>query len=161
MGRNRIRASGVLAAGMLALLASGCWPRIDQPEVWLTGARLVSLGISGGVLDVELGIYNPNDFEVRADGLTYDLDFEDPDGEDWLDFAEGRIDELMPVPAGDTVTVVVPVEFSYRGLGAAVRGLLERGSFEYRVSGVVAVEEPIVRDIRYRHGGTVTPDGIR
>ena len=121
----------------------------------------MSLGISGGVLDVELGVHNPNDFRVRAGGLTYDLDFENPDGDDWLDLAEGRIEEALPVEAGDTVSVVVPVEFSYRGLGTAVRALLERGSFEYRVSGIVAVEEPIVRELRYRHSGTVTPDGIQ
>lgn len=146
---------------LLTTLVAGCVPRIQQPEVWMTGARLVSLGIRGGVIDVELGVFNPNDFPVRADGLTYDLDFQDPGGEDWLDFAEGRVDERLRVQSGDTVSVVVPVEFSYGALGSAIRGLLDRGSFEYRVSGVVAVEEPIVRDIRYRHSGTVTPDGIR
>jgi LEA14-like dessication related protein len=147
----------VLVAALTAVLVSSCVRRVEQPDVWLNGARLVSLGITGGVIDVELGVYNPNSFVVRAGGLSYDLDFEDPGGEDWLDFAEGRIDDLVPVPA----TVVVPVEFDYRGLGAAVRALLERGSFQYRVSGLVAVEEPVVRDIRYRHSGTVTPDGIR
>lgn len=150
-----------MAAALTAILAASCVPRVEQPDVWLSGARLVSLGITGGVIDVELGIYNPNSFLVRAGGITYDLDFEDPGGEEWLDFADGRIDELVPVPARDTATVVVPVEFDYRGLGAAVRALLERGSFQYRVSGMVAVEEPVVRDIRYRHSGTVTPDGIR
>jgi LEA14-like dessication related protein len=151
----------VLVAALTAVLVSSCVRRVEQPDVWLNGARLVSLGITGGVIDVELGVYNPNSFVVRAGGLSYDLDFEDPGGEDWLDFAEGRIDDLVPVPARDTATVVVPVEFDYRGLGAAVRALLERGSFQYRVSGLVAVEEPVVRDIRYRHSGTVTPDGIR
>lgn len=153
--------STAITAALTAMLASSCVPRIEQPDVWLSGARLVSLGITGGVIDVELGIYNPNSFLVRAGGITYDLDFEDPGGEDWLDFAEGRIDDLVPVPARDTATVVVPVEFDYRGLGAAMRALLEKGSFQYRVSGLVAVEEPVTRDIRYRHRGTVTPDGIR
>ena len=150
-----------ILAVLLTVSVSGCVPRLQQPEVWMTGARLVSLGIRGGVIDVELGVHNPNDFPVRADGLTYDLDFRDPDGEDWLDFAEGRIGERLRVAAGDTASVVVPVEFSYRALGDAIRALLDRGSFEYRVSGVVAVEEPIVRDIRYRHAGTVTPSGVR
>ena len=146
---------------LLTVLVAGCVPRIQQPEVWMTGARLVSLGLRGGVIDVELGVYNPNDFPVRTDGLTYDLDFQDPGGEAWLDFADGRVDERLRVLSGDTVSVVVPVEFSYGALGSAIRGLLDRGSFEYRVSGVVAVEEPMVRDIRYRHSGTVTPSGVR
>lgn len=157
----RVRRAVPLLTVLLTVLAAGCVPRVQQPEVWMTGARLVSLGFRGGVIDVELGVHNPNDFPVRADGLTYDLDFHDPDGDDWLDFAEGRVDERLRVLSGDTASVVVPVEFSYGALGSAIRGLLDRGAFEYRVSGVVAVEEPVVRDIRYRHSGTVTPSGVR
>lgn len=146
---------------LLVLLLTGCVPKVEQPQVWLSGARLVSLGVRGGVIDVELGVYNPNRFMVRAAGLTYDLDFEAPDTDDWLDFAEGRVQENLRVGPGDTVSVVIPVEFSYGGLGGAVRGLLDRGSFAYRVSGLVAVEAPVVRDIRYSHTGTVTPGGVR
>lgn len=146
---------------LLVLVAAVCVPRIEQPQVWLSGARLVSLGIRGGVIDVELGVHNPNRFMLRADGLTYDLKVQSPDGGDWLDFAEGRVDETLRVEPGDTAAVVVGVEFSYSGLDGAIRGLLDRGSFEYRVSGLVAVEEPVVRDVSYQHTGTVTPDGIR
>lgn len=158
---SRIRRSKAGVAAFAVLLATACVPRVEQPEVWLSGARLVSLGISGGVLDVELGVYNPNDFVVRARGLTYDLDFESPEDGGWLDLAEGRFDEDLRVEPDDTASVVVPVEFSYGGLGAAIRALLERGSFEYRVSGQIAVEEPVLRDLRYRHTGTVTPDEVR
>lgn len=157
--RSSIRTT-VLSA-LVALLAAGCAPRVEQPEIWLTGARLVSLGFGGGVIDVELGVYNPNGFALRADGLTYDLDFRDPAGEAWLDFADDRIHERVRVEAGDTASVVVPVEFDYGVLGGALRNLLDRGSFEYRVSGVIAVEEPAVRDVRYRHTGTVTPGGVQ
>ena len=155
------RTNELLLAALIALLAAGCVPRVQQPEIWLTSARLVSLGLRGGVLDVELGVYNPNSFTLRARGISYDLDFEDPEADDWLDFADGRIDEELRVAPGDTASVVVPVEFGYRELGSAIRGLLERGSFEYRVSGVVSVEEPAVRRIRYRHDGTVTPGGVQ
>ena len=156
IGRTRI-----VVLALVTLLASGCATRVEQPEVWMSSVRLVSLGLSGGVIDVELEVYNPNRFAVRAGGLTYDLDLEDPGSDGWLDFAEGRFEENLRVASGDTANVVIPVEFSYRGLGSAVRALLERGSFEYRVAGLVAVEEPVVRDIRYRHSGTVTPGGVQ
>ena len=142
-------------------LTTACVPKVEQPEVWVAGARLASLGLSGGVVDVRLSVYNPNRFGLRASGLTYDLDFQSPDGEEWLDFTEGRIEEDLEVAAGDTAVVTVPVEFTYRGLGDVMRGLLDRGNFEYRVSGSVAVERPLQRDIRYRHSGTVTPSGVR
>lgn len=157
---NPKRGVMVLSA-LVALLATGCAPKVEQPDVWLSGARLVSLGIRGGVIDVELGVHNPNRFTIRAAGLTYDLDFQDPDGDGWLDFAEGRASEDLRIESGDTASVVIPVEFSYSGLGGAVRGLLDRGSFDYQVDGLVAVEAPVVRDIRYRHSGTVTPSGVR
>lgn len=158
---SRMRRATLPILALTGLLAATCMPTVRQPEVWLSGARLASLGIGGGVIDVELEVYNPNDFTVRAGGLTYDVDFEAPGGEGWLDLAEGRIEENLRVQSGDTASVVVPVEFSYSGLGGAIRGLLDRGAFEYRVSGLIAVEEPIVRDIRYRHTGTFTPGGVR
>lgn len=158
MMRNGTRATLV---ALLTVTAASCVPKVEQPEVWLAGARLASLGLSGGVVDVRLSIHNPNRFGLRASGLTYDLDFEDPDDGDWFDFTEGRLDEDIEVAGGDTVELVVPVEFSYRGLGEIVRGLLDRGTFDYRVSGLVAVEGPIQRDISYRHTGTVSPSGVR
>lgn len=150
-----------IATLVVVIALTGCLPSVDQPEVWLAGARLSSLGLSGGTVDVELGVYNPNGFDLRVSGLSYDLDLEDPDGGDWLDFTEGRVDRDLRVPPGDTVAVMVPVDFTYRNLGAAVRGLLERGAFDYRVSGTVALEDPVTRDIRYRHTGTVTSEGVR
>jgi LEA14-like dessication related protein len=153
------RLSGIVAlAGLMAL--NGCIGKVEQPDVWLEGARLASIGLNGAVVNVRLSVFNPNRFALEASGLTYDLDLETPDGE-WLDFTEGTLDRRLQVDAGDTVEVVVPVEFSYRGLGDVMRSLLDRGRFEYRVSGSVAVEEPLRRDVRYRHAGTVTPDGVR
>lgn len=148
-------------AGLVLAVVAGCGARVQQPDVWLTGARLASIGLSGGVLNVQLSVYNPNRFALRASGLTYDVDLDDPDGDGWLDFTEGRVDRRLEVASGDTATVVIPVEFDYRGVGGALRGLLERGSFDYRVSGVVALEGPVQRDFRYRHAGAVTPSGVR
>lgn len=156
---TRARAAAV---AILAVLGASCVTRVEQPEVWLAGARLSSLGLSGGVVDLRLSVYNPNRFALRASGITYDLDLERPGGDgDWFDFTEGRIEDDLEVAAGDTAVVVIPVEFTYRGLGEVVRGLLDRGTFEYRVSGEVAVEGPIRRDIRYRHTGTVSQSGVR
>jgi LEA14-like dessication related protein len=134
-----------------------CVPRVQQPQVWLEGARLSSLGISGGVIDVRLSVHNPNRFAVEARALTYDLALRDPDRDRWVDFTEGRIDGDLRVPGRDTLEVMVPVEFSYRGLGQAMRSLIERGSFDYRLSGVVELRGPVRRDIRYNHTGRYAP----
>ena len=148
-------------SGLLVVLVAGCVPKVQQPEVSLEGARIGAIGFSGGVVNVELSVYNPNRFAFRASGLTYDVDLEDPEGEGWVDFTDGRIDRRLEVGAGETVVIEVPVEFQYRDLGQALRRLLDRGSFDYRVSGVVALEGPVRRDFSYRHAGAVTPTGVR
>lgn len=147
--------------GLLTLFVAGCVPSVQQPEVRLVGARLASIGMTGGVVDVRLSVYNPNRFALRATGLTYDVDLEQPGGDGWLDFTEGTLDRRIEVPSGDSTVVVIPVEFEYRGIGQALQSLMDRGTFEYRVSGVVALEGPIQRDFPYRHSGAVTPSGVR
>ena len=146
---------------MILALVGGCMPRVEQPEVWLGGANLAALGLSGGTVNVRLGVYNPNSFALQANGLRYDLDFRDPGSDEWLDFTEGMVDRDLRVAAGDTLEVTVPVEFSYSDLGSVLRGLLDRGSFDYRVSGTVALDGPVERDIRFRHNGKVTPGGVQ
>jgi hypothetical protein len=131
---------------------------VQQPEVWLAGARLGSIGFTGGVVKVRLSVYNPNRFAFRASGLTYDLDLEDPDGNGWLDFTEGRLDRRLEVEARDTVEVEIPVEFEYRGWGGAARapgpgvvrlpGERDRGP---RGPGPARLQLP--------HAGAVTPSG--
>ncbi len=156
---SRMRSS--VMAVLLTTLVVGCIPKVQQPEVWLGGARLASIGLSGGVVEVQLSVYNPNRFTLRASGLTYDVDLEDSSGDGWIDFTEGEIDRYVEVPAGDTAMVSIPVEFDYRSLGKALRGILDRGTFDYRVSGRVALEDPIRRSFSYRHAGAVSPSGAR
>jgi hypothetical protein len=52
--------------------------------------------------------------------------------------------------------VEIPVEFRYAGIGTAARALLDSGTFNYRISGTVAVERPIRTDLPYRHSGTAS-----
>lgn len=156
----RLRMVSALLVMPLLLLAA-CVPKMQQPQVSLAGARLASIGFTGGVVNVELSVYNPNRFGFRARGLTYDVDLEDPAGDGWLDFTDGRLDRRIEIASGESVVIEVPVEFEYRELGQAVRGLLDRGSFDYRVSGVVVLESPVRRDFPYRHAGAVTPSGVR
>lgn len=140
-----------------SILMAACVSRVQQPEIVLESVRLSSLGLRGGVVDVRLSIHNPNRFAVDARGLTYDLQLRDPANEEWVDLTEGRLDGDLRVGSRATREVVVPVEFTYRGLGEAMRSLIDRGSFDYRISGVVELRDPVRRDIRYRHVGRYAP----
>ncbi|MBI4410430.1 MAG: LEA type 2 family protein [Gemmatimonadetes bacterium] len=145
----------------LLLLAAACIPELVKPDVRLAGVRLAGLGLSGGLLYVRLSVVNPNRFDLEADGLTYRLELSDPGaGEDgWVDLASGRFDEDVRVGARDSAVLSIPVEFTYRGAGGVVRSLLDRGTFDYRVSGVVVLEKPFGTEVPYRRTGTVSLAG--
>jgi LEA14-like dessication related protein len=148
---------------MLALAGlfwmTACVPSVEQPEIRLEGARLASIGLTGGVIEVRLSVHNPNRFAVQARGLTYDLEVRDPERDQWVAFTDGRLDGDLRVGGRDMTEVVLPVDFTFRGLGEAMRGLLDRGSFDYRLSGVVELEAPVRRDIRYQHAGRYSHSG--
>ena len=142
---------------VLAMIwAGGCIPTIKQPEVELVGVRLGSLGLQGGQLNLQVSVTNPNSFALKASGFTYNIQLREPGvrNDSWTELAEGTFRRDVQVAAHDSTIVEIPIEFRYSGIGAAVRSLLDTGTFGYRISGTVAVEKPIRTDMPYRHTGT-------
>ncbi len=138
------------------LVLSSCATALKQPGVELTGIRLASLGISGGTVVVRLGVHNPNDFALDAGGLTYHVELSSPGADEWLELADGVFRESVRVEGRDSVVVEIPVEFSYGGLGRALRSLMDYGTVEYRIDGRIDVRRPLRHEIPYRHRGTVS-----
>ena len=105
-----------------------------EPAVSLRDVRVVGLGLSGGELDVVLGVYNPNNYRLDTSRLTYRVFVGDTIG-----LASGEVDTRQTVQAADSTVVHLPVTFTYAGLSAAGRQLLMTGSVNYRVTGDVTV----------------------
>lgn len=149
-----------LLGGLLALLVlSGCAGSFQQPVVNLQGVEIGGLGLRGGTLVVNLQIFNPNRFALSANQLSYDLQIggsDVPGDTTWTQFASGTYAEPFSVPAGDSASVAIPVEFSYTGLGSAANSLLRSGTFDYRATGTVDVRTPLgSREVPFRRQGTV------
>jgi len=127
-----------LFAGVVLGATVGCGAIAKQafrePSVTLRDVRVVGLGVSGGELDVVLGVYNPNNYRLDASRLTYRVFVGDSVG-----LAGGMLDARTTVQATDSTTVHVPVVFAYSGLGVAARQLLMTGTVNYRVTGDVTV----------------------
>jgi len=157
-GRTDSRLSLTLALTLAATLtAAACSAMFERPRVHLTDVRVGGLGLRGATVIAELAVVNPNSFDVEMEGLTYDLEISDPAGEGgWTRFAEGSWDERLRVRSGDSVSVDIPIEFGYSQMGAAVRSMLDRGTFDYRVEGTVEVRDPVRRTVPYRHQGKFT-----
>lgn len=130
----------VLSAVTLAT-AAGCATiarqAFQEPVVSVRDVRLNGLGLTGGSVDVALNVYNPNNYRLDATRITYRLLF------DTVAFADGAVTEQQRVNARDTLRVMIPVNFSYRGVGEAGRQILNTGTVNYRLLGDVTVGSPL------------------
>jgi len=152
----KVTRTGWLLAG-LAILA-GCIPKFYEPELRLDAVRIGALGLRGGTLYALIVVANPNSYELRSANLRYAIAMNDAAGEErsrWLEVATGSIDHEVRVAAGESVTVEVPVDFSYAGIGGAIRTVLATGSFEYRLTGDLRVTAPVRRSVPFRRSGRV------
>jgi LEA14-like dessication related protein len=108
-----------------------------EPVVSFRNARITGLGVTGGALEVELDIYNPNSYRLDGSRLTYTIMI------DSVRFGEGEYNSRFQVERGDTSTIVLPISFTYAGIGTAGRQLMNTGSVEYRVLGDVTFGTPL------------------
>ena len=131
----------LLLATAFALTAAGCASlgksAFASPKVTFQEMRLNGLGLTGGSLDVVLNVDNPNGFRLDATRMTYKLFI------DTIAFGEGTVDQRLTVDEKSQTQVRIPVNFTYSGIGAAGRALLNTGTVPYRVQGDLTVATPV------------------
>ena len=128
-----------------------------QPVVNLRDVRVRGIGLNGGSLDVLLKVYNPNHYRLDATRMTYRVAL----AGDSITLASGAVDNNFTVNENDSTDVVIPVGFTYAGLGAAGRSLMSTGSVAYHVLGDVTVGSPVGSfTVPYSSQGRFTTTGI-
>ncbi|HEY2066474.1 MAG TPA: LEA type 2 family protein [Gemmatimonadaceae bacterium] len=132
----------MLGAAAAAIAVTGACSAIgrqafQQPVVNLRDVQVQGIGLTGGNLAVKLNVYNPNGYRLDATQLRYNLVVGDDANPTRL--AEGVLDSRFTVQSGDSAVVMIPVSFTYAGIGAAGRQLLNTGAVPYRVNGDVTV----------------------
>jgi LEA14-like dessication related protein len=134
MRKLLLTAAVVLALPACASLGRGAFA---SPKVTFQEMRLNGLGLTGGSLDVVLNVENPNGYRLDATRMTYKLFI------DTIPFGEGTVDQRITVDEKSQTQVRIPVNFSYNGIGAAGRALLNTGTVPYRVLGDLTVGTPV------------------
>jgi LEA14-like dessication related protein len=138
----RKRALFALAAAVSAAVI-GCSTlgkaAFKEPVVNLKKVELRGVGLTGGTLDVLLSVHNPNGYQLDATQLRYKVGM----AGDSITIADGVVNSKFVVRSNDSSDVTIPVNFTYAGLGAAGRSLMNTGAVNYRVSGDVTVGSPI------------------
>lgn len=129
------------AIGVAALTGVACASlgrgAFKEPIVELRQFNVTGLGLTGGSVDVVLSVYNPNGYKLDALSMTYRVDV------DSIPFGNGALDNRFVVNSKDSSTVRIPVQFTYSGIGAAGRSLLQSGTVNYRVRGDFTVNTPV------------------
>ena len=151
----------VFAVAASAALASGCAmlgrQAFKDPEVKLKDVRLLGLGVTGGQLNVDLEVYNPNHYRLDATKVHYTVNM----AGDSVKIADGVLDNRFTVDEGKSSVVTIPVSFTYAGLGAAGRSMLNTGGVNYHVIGDVAVGTPVGSfTVPFNTTGRFTASGV-
>jgi LEA14-like dessication related protein len=133
----------LLAAALAAISLAGCSSgsvgpvKFLEPHVDLRKVKVRSVGLSGGVLDLTLGIANPNHIKVNGTRLEAGLDLQD------THFGDIVLSDAFSLLANDTTMLTVPLTFRWSGVGAAARGILDYGEVSYGLRGTITVNTPV------------------
>ena len=131
--RQILLATAIAVAGCSALGKAA----LRDPVVTLQDVKVTGVGLNGGSLDVVLNVENPNDFRLDATQLRYNVLV------DTVPFANGTTTQRFTVEGKKSQLVHIPINFTYSGVGAAGRQLMNTGSVNYTVKGDVTVGSPV------------------
>jgi LEA14-like dessication related protein len=131
--RRILLATAVVMAGCATLGKQA----LRDPVVTLADVKVTGVGLNGGSLDVVLNVQNPNDFRLDATQLNYHVLV------DTVPFANGTTTQRFTVEGTKTQQIHIPINFTYSGVGAAGRQLMNTGSVLYTVKGDVTVGSPV------------------
>jgi LEA14-like dessication related protein len=128
--------AAVVTFGACAMLGRQAF---QQPVVNLRSVAVRGVGLTGGTLDVKLSVFNPNHYRLDATQLRYTVNL----AGDSIRVASGTMDSRFTVNDRDSSIVTIPVDFTYNGIGAAGRSLINTGAVTYHVHGDVTVGSPV------------------
>ena len=149
-----VAASAMVAGGACSALGRQAF---QNPIVNLRSVAVRGLGLTGGTLDVKLSVYNPNHYRLDATRLSYRVNL----AGDSINVASGTYESRFTVNDNDSTVVTIPVDFTYNGIGAAGRSILNTGAVNYHVLGDVTVGSPVGNfTVPYSTNGRFTTTGI-
>lgn len=152
MSTHRARTPRVLpwalCAAALALGACSVLQRFSftPPAVALETVTVTGVSLSGGAVTLHLDVHNPNPYALHGTEFSVDVELEG------TPFGRVVRDEPLTLPATEHSRVDLALQFTWAGVGAAARGIIDRGAVAYGLRGRFLVDTPI--DQRWVEIGT-------
>ena len=134
--RRRMIGIGLVVVAVLSGCATLARQAFTNPVVSVKDVRVKGIGLQGGSLDLILDVYNPNEYRLDASRISYQV---------WVDssqIATGDIEKLVTLTDKGNSEVVVPVNFTFAAVQKALVHYAQRGSVDYRVTGVFTMKTP-------------------
>ncbi len=130
---------------------AGCAAVSDakSPDVRLADLKLLSSGLFEQRFQLDLRVSNPNDFALRLDGLTFNLDLND------ASFATGQSDQNVTVPSLGETLVSVQASTTFLDVAQQVLALTEGGNVKYRLSGIAFLRGLGRNEVPYEKEGSL------
>jgi LEA14-like dessication related protein len=124
-------------AGLAGLAAcAGLGNPLEDPDVRLNRVVVRGVGLTGGTLDLIVGVHNPNNFDLRGTELRVGFDVED------AHVGDVSYGQDFAVQRGDTTTLTLPLRFEWAGVSSAVRAALGYGEIPYTMKGELRLQTP-------------------
>ncbi|HEV2669963.1 MAG TPA: LEA type 2 family protein [Gemmatimonadales bacterium] len=124
--------------------------QFQQPDVALQEINVTGLGLQGGTMDLVFDVYNPNDYRLRSTRLEVALELAG------TDFGDALIDKPLDFSPVNHSRVLMPVRFTWAGVGAAARSLLQSQELPYGITGAVLLDTPLgERRVQLKGSGKV------
>ncbi len=108
--------------------------RFEKPTIEFDALEISGVSFEGGSLVLWLEIYNPNDYEIRTTWVESTLHLEG------TRFGTAVLEESVTLAAASNTTVKIPATFTWKGIGAGARALLDRGAVDYLLETRIKVQ---------------------
>lgn len=121
------------------LLVGGCGgigDNFKDPDVHLNRVVVRGVGLTGGTLDLVVGVENPNNFDLKGTKMQVGFDVQDSH------VGDINYEDEFQVQKGDSTILTLPVTFNWSGVGGAVRAALGYGDIPYKMKGQLTLDTP-------------------
>ena len=122
---------------MLLTILTGCTMLVKEPTVTVRDLNVVSLDGGGAGMELWLTVQNPNPYEVRLLGYSYDLKV--------LGFplAKGGARDEIKFPAGAATDLLIPVKVSFGDLLEIFKRRPDPAKIPYALLAGLDLETPL------------------
>jgi LEA14-like dessication related protein len=122
---------------MLAAVLAGCAAvsnALQKPDVKLERVLVRGVDVRGGELELQLGLENPNPFDLRGTEIALGFDVEGSH------VGTVRYADDFNLDQGRRTSLSLPLRFEWAGVGTALQAALRSGEIPYEMKGQLTIQ---------------------